>query len=265
MTTTEERLAALEQIIGTKFATARDTGTLAAELKPANQLPTGQYPYILSDYQIRVDIADIWARVEALPATAPTAPTPSAGLSEASVRAIVAGEIAKIPASPGAALSGDVKDQLAAFDIHIDTRRMSIGWEIDYETQAPLQIGGRCAAEIQGRSNVNGTDGQNPGEQHINTEVIVDNDGGWRVRQYAKWWNGRVRNTTNRRTSVIALDSMGDFCGSHIEVGASQDFGQSWYIRTAGTVVDIATYKVGGFIRILKSVAGYGSTDSQQL
>ncbi len=158
-----------------------------------------------------------------------------------------------------------VRQALASYDIHIDNGRLSIGWEIDYETQAPLQIGGRVAAEIQGRSNVNKTDGQNRDEPHVNTQVLCDNDGGWRVRQYQKWWNGRVRNTTNRKAATIALDSVGDLCGSHIEVGASSDGGQSWYIRTQGKVVDFATYKVGGLIRILKSVSGYGAADEQIL
>lgn len=66
--TLEERVAFLEQIIGTKFVTQRDTGSLAAELKPENELPTGQYPYILSDYQIRIGIAKIEAKlVESAP------------------------------------------------------------------------------------------------------------------------------------------------------------------------------------------------------
>ncbi len=59
MTALEERLAKAEKIIGLQFVTERDTGSLAAELKPVNQLPTGQYPWILSDYQIRIGIAEI--------------------------------------------------------------------------------------------------------------------------------------------------------------------------------------------------------------
>ncbi len=162
--------------------------------------------------------------------------------------------------------SVDVRASLAALNIHVDNARLSIGRPIDYQTQACLQLGGDgVAAEIQGISNTRGTDGQNPGEPHINTLVIVDNDGGWRVRQYQKWWNGRIRNTTNRKAATIALDSVGDLCGSHIEVGATSDGGQSWYIRTTDKVVDFATYKVGGLIRILKSVAGYGAADTQQL
>jgi hypothetical protein len=50
------RIAVLEQILGTKFNYPRPTSSIAADLIPANTLPTGQYPYILSDYQIRVGL-----------------------------------------------------------------------------------------------------------------------------------------------------------------------------------------------------------------
>jgi hypothetical protein len=47
----------LKQILGAKFNYPRPTSSIAADLVPANTLPTGQYPYILSDYQIRVGLA----------------------------------------------------------------------------------------------------------------------------------------------------------------------------------------------------------------
>lgn len=160
----------------------------------------------------------------------------------------------------------DVKAALAEYGIRIAANKIGVGVDIDAADPAALQIGGDAAAVVLGVSNTKGTDGQNPTEVHKNSLVVADNDGGMRFRQYLQWTSaGRVRNTTNRRASVFALDSQGDVCKSTLEIGAESDGGQSWYIRTVGNVVEICTYKVGAFVRILKSVSGYGATDSAQL
>lgn len=174
------------------------------------------------------------------------------------------------PPVPSVPVSGDFAAQLvatlAAYDIHIVKGKIGVGMEPDPEDNAALHIGGRANAVILGVSNTGGTDGQNPGEVHKNTMVIADNDGGMRWRQYVQWTvNGKKRNTTNRRLSILALDSKGDLCKSTQEVGEDSDGGQTWYIRSVGPIVDFATYKVGGLIRILRSLAGYGATDVQQL
>ena len=165
----------------------------------------------------------------------------------------------------GTDFAASVLAVLRANDIHVAPGKLAIGRSIDFENQACFQIGGRVAAEISGLSNTGRTDRQNPDEPHENSMVLCDNDGGWRVRQYQTWFNGMRRNTKNRKASTLAVDSMGDVCQSHVEVGVTSDGGQSWYIRTSGIVVDFCTYKAGGFIRILRSVLKYGSTDVQQL
>lgn len=160
---------------------------------------------------------------------------------------------------------------LAKLNIHVRPNKIAIGMK-PLSDAAAIQIGGDAPAVVLGMSNAYAdgrarqTDGQNPDEVHINTFVVADNDGGIRWRQYLQWINGtRTRNTQNRRASVLALDSQGDLCKSTMEVGSNTDGGQSWYIRTEGLVVEFCTYKVGAFIRILKSVTGYGARDEAQL
>lgn len=192
-----------------------------------------------ADNQIRLAIADIYNKM------------PPDGKT-------VAGYVGERQGGSGAV---DVVAALAALDIYVDDGRMSIGWPIDYKTQACFQIGGRVAAEIQGRSNDNRTDGQNPNEPHLNTMVICDNDGSWSVRQYCKWWNGAVRNTSSRQYTRLSIDSKGDFCCSDDRWPK----GQVWYIRKSEGFVDFCAYQVGMIVRILKSIAGYGAADNQQL
>jgi hypothetical protein len=81
------RVVTLEQILG-KIFLGKTSDQLAPELKAANELPGGRYPYILSDYQLRVGLAQIQsglqtqmsglatrvARVEEAAVTAPPAP-----------------------------------------------------------------------------------------------------------------------------------------------------------------------------------------------
>lgn len=152
-----------------------------------------------------------------------------------------------------------VKAALASMDIHVDDGAwFSMGWPIDYENQAHLQLGGRIPAELWGHSNPFRTDGQNPDEWHGNSVVICDNDGGWRVRQYIKWFKGMVRNTLSRPGTMLAIDSWGDVC-----ISDDREHGQAFYLvkRIGQGVIDLCTYITRFRVRILRSQATYGATD----
>ena len=60
----ETAVTRLEAIIGVQFMYDRETSSLAEELKAENELPTGQYPMVLNDYQIRAGIAELAAHIE---------------------------------------------------------------------------------------------------------------------------------------------------------------------------------------------------------
>lgn len=227
--TLEERVAALEKIVG-NFSIPADMA------HPPAELPNGEYPIAFRQKQLGY---------------ATDAAVKTVGEFDARLKALE-----NTPAG-----TADVKAGLAAYDIHIAPGKLSIGWEVDDETQAPLQLGGRVAAEIQGRSNVNKTDGQNPNEPHINTLVVCDNDGGARLRQYMKWFNGKVRNTTNRPGSIFAIfDSMGDTCISDDRWAV----GQFWYWVKSSTRGLFATYQPGVKIEIAES-SSYASIDQKRL
>lgn len=237
----------LEGILGAQFY---DKPLDPSMLKPENTLPNGRYPYMLSDYQLRLGLQDLDNAI--------------ADLRQ---------KVAALPSVPTSTQTGgfNVKDALAAYGVHIAPNKIGIGMEPEGDDASALQMGGDAAPCILGVSNTKGTDNQNPGEVHKNTFVVADNDGGMRLRQYLQWVTDatgkvvRKRNTANRRASILALDSQGDLCKSTMEVGSENDGGQSWYIRTEGLVVEFCTYKVGAFLRILKSVAGYGARDEAQL
>lgn len=172
------------------------------------------------------------------------------------------------PAPPPATVpapSGDFAAQvlavLAANNVHIIPGKLAIGMKPDPMYDAALQLGDTVAAEILGVSNTRKTDKQNEFEIHKNVISVAGNDGGIRLIQYLGWGPlGKIRNTLNRRASILALDSMGDLCKSTEEIGQTSDGGQSWYIRTNGAIVEFCTYKVGGFIRFMKSIFKYGDT-----
>lgn len=68
--TLEERISFLETVVGIKWAT---THPVEADLVPANYLPDDRYPLMLSDYQIRLGIAKVEAKlVESTPGTVET-------------------------------------------------------------------------------------------------------------------------------------------------------------------------------------------------
>lgn len=173
-----------------------------------------------------------------------------------------------VPAPVPVPITGDFAAQLVAalatYDIHIAPGKLAIGMKPDMGADAQFQIGGRGSAEILGRSNMAGLDGQNPGEVHSNVLSVAGNDGGMRLIQYAYWGNGgKQRNTMNRPNTILAIDSMGDICVSDDRIA----YGQVFYLvkRVSQGFIDLCTYQVGHSIRVLKSVAGYGAADSQQL
>lgn len=271
MPTTEARLTELELAV-TKLEGAVNIARLMSPrlspeewdnaIKVAGSLPNGDLNLADNLHQLRVDWAKVWEAIGALkPASAPA--DNSAEINSLASRVTA---LEQRPVTASSSSGGDVKSQLAAYDIHIIPGKFAIGMEPDPDYDASLQLGGNVAAEILGVSNTRGTDGQNPGEVHKNVVSVAGNDGGLRLLQNLGWGpKGKIRTTLNRRASILAIDSMGDVCKSTEEVGATSDGGQSWYIRTAGNVVEFCTYKVGAYIRILKSVAQYGATDSQQL
>jgi hypothetical protein len=182
-------------------------------------------------------------------------------LKEKGVHDVIVQEVlALVPRSSGASV--DVLAVLRDAPVVRMDGKVCLGMD-PVDAHARLQLEG---AEILGKSNINATDPQNPNEPHTNVFSLAGNDGGMRWIQYGYWGpNGKKRNTQNRPLSILALDSMGDLCKSTQPVGSDYDGGQSWYIRTSGQFVDFCVYKVGHAIRILKSAAGYGSTDVQQL
>lgn len=192
---------------------------------------------------------------------APAPPTPP----------VAPGPAPLVPApAPGGDFSAAVLAVLRANDINIVQSatgvKVGIGMEPLLNINEPLQIGDRVAASIYGLSNTRKTDRQNPDQPHGNSLVIADNDGGMRLRQYMTWaWNAvtgqneKVRNTTNRPGTIVAIDSMGDLCGSDDRI----PYGQVWYLvkRIGEGVVDFCSYQIGIKLRLRESRGAYAATD----
>lgn len=239
--TDTERIDELERIVLELQAAIGDYHNPIDLTHPPAELPNHEYPILFRQRQLGVGIDSLVQQVEAI------AQHPTGSVQVPITENHVTGNLV---------VDGDL----------VVGRKLSIGMQPDEAYDAALQIGGNVAAEILGVSNTKGTDKQNPGEVHKNVISVAGNDGGLRFLQNLGWGpGGKIRTTLNRRASILALDSMGDVCKSTEEVGATSDGGQSWYIRTQGNVVEFCTYKVGAFIRILKSVATYGATDAEQL
>jgi hypothetical protein len=245
----EEAVTRLEAIVGVKYASVAPS---PSDIGPHNELPSGRYPLMLSDYQLRLQgvgpmVEDITMLKEDM-------------LAVNDLLVVHDDRLDAVEAKPAASV--DVLAVLRDAPVVRMDGKVCLGMD-PVDAHARLQIEG---AEILGKSNINATDPQNPNEPHTNVFSLAGNDGGMRWIQYGYWGpNGKKRNTTNRPLSILALDSMGDLCKSTQPVGSDYDGGQSWYIRTSGQFVDFCVYKVGHAIRILKSAAGYGSTDVQQL
>ncbi len=164
---------------------------------------------------------------------------------------------------PNVQQPADVVAQLAALNIHVAPNVMAIGMEIEPKSLSQLQLAGAKGASILGRSNVGGTDGQNPGEVHTNSIHVCDTDGGIRFLQYGYWGKGGfVRNTLNRVFSVFAVDSMGDYCVSKTAVGETEDGGQVFYIlfNLAQKFVRLCTFIPGWKMQVREAKA-YGATE----
>lgn len=251
--TDSERIAELERIVTEFQAVIGDYHDRADMANRPAELPNGEYPILFRQRQLGLGIDQAVSEVEAL-----------------------GSRVAALEARPASStLSGDVRDQLAAYNVHIRQNKLTVGMLPDEDDPSALQIGGDAAATILGLSNAyadgspRGTDGQNPGEAHKSTLVVSDNDGGMRLRQYFQWKRvdgaiKRVRNTTNRPAGILALDSRNDLCASRNEVGSESDGGQAWYMRIIGLYAQLCTYKPGGEVHILESTT-YGATDRQKL
>lgn len=274
--TVEQRLAALEEentqlkmCLGLARFMAPRMGQDEWGAAPKYETPSGDLNVADNIRQLRIDWAGVHEELDAHEASIVQLDDRTAPVDNSAEIASLASRVAALEARPvvvSSSSGGDVKSALAAYDIHIIPGKLAIGMEPDPDYDASLQLGGNVAAEILGVSNTRGTDGQNPGEVHKNVVSVAGNDGGLRLLQNLGWGpKGKIRTTLNRRASILAIDSMGDVCKSTEEVGATSDGGQSWYIRTSGNVVEFCTYKIGAYLRILKSSITYGSTDQAQL
>jgi hypothetical protein len=165
----------------------------------------------------------------------------------------------------GGGTGATAAEQLAALNIHVLRNKLSVGMLPILDSKSAIDIGGEASAVILGGSNMNAdhspahTDGQNPGEVHINGIVVADNDGGLRWWQYAYWnkLGQKVRNTNpadpryNRPNTTVALDSYGDLCISDDRVS----WGQVFYLvkRISAGFVDLCTFRTDFKIRLRQS------------
>lgn len=228
-------------------------------LTSANELSNGDYNlgiaqkltnYILRDQARKID--ELEGRIKALEAR------PS-------------GSVTPAPQPEPTPAPSDTAAIIAALEtqgIYVEQNRLGVGIRPIPDSQSALHIGGESGAEITGVSNTKGTDGQNPGEVHISSFVVSDNDGGMRWRQYLIWGkNGKKRNTTNRPASILALDSVGELCSSQQQVDSDVDGGQNWYIKIdwARRLVRFVTFKVGWRPTIEACSTTYGDADEKLL
>lgn len=150
------RVEVLEQILGKVFL-GKSSDQLAAELKPANELAGGKYPYLLSDYQLRVAFGGVVNQ--------------TAGL---------AARLAAIEAQA----AGGQPVGTAVFDV-IKARRVCIvdaGLPCDDDWNAQLQIRGNGLANIGLEANMAHIDPQDAEHTHV-SQVNVSTDGGTRIQQ----------------------------------------------------------------------------------
>lgn len=159
------RIAVLEKMLG-KEHLGKAAAELQAALVPANELPGGKYPYILSDYQLR-----------------------TAGL--AGLQTQITGLAARVSAIEAQAAGGQPVGT-AVFDV-IKARRVCIvdaGLPCDDDWNAQLQIRGNGLANIGLESNMAHIDPQDPEHTH-SSQISNSTDGGTRIQQ-------NVRSTFSR-------------------------------------------------------------------
>src|SRR5688572_25218630 len=137
----EAKVTRLEQMLGTGFL---DRAPAQSDLVPANELgASGRYPYILSDYQIRVGLAQL--------ATGLQAQITGFGQRLAVVEA----------SGPAAAPSTGAAPFASGNDLIIPTGRLIFGSGCQSDAAAIVQICGQVDANIHVESNINGAQYQN--------------------------------------------------------------------------------------------------------
>lgn len=249
--TIEQRLALLERAVG-------DFTTRAEMANPPAELENGEYPILFRQRQLGLAVDQAVKLVSDFA-------TANANLQArvAALEAKQSGDV-QVPPAPGdipADLAGAVLNVLRnAPSVRIDGT-LALGGDPRPNSHAQIHIhGGLGAAHILGISNETGNDKQNPNEVHESEFVISDTDGGIRAIQYGRFFNGKIRNTTNRPMSIFALfDSMGDTCVSDDRI----PHGQIWYIvkRIGERFVDFCTYQVGHRPRLMAAQGEYAAND----
>lgn len=152
------RVAALEQVLGTSFL-GKTSGQLQLELKPANELPGGKYPYILSDYQLR-----------------------TSGLG--GLQSQVSGVTARL-AAVEAAVAGGYQVGTAVFD-KVRANKICVGdADCDGDWNADIQVRKNYSAVIGLEANLAKVDPQDAMHTHV-SQVSVSQDGGLRWQQNAQ-------------------------------------------------------------------------------
>ena len=191
------RVEVLEQILGTKFNYPRPTSSIAADLIPANTLPTGQYPYILSDYQIRVGLEAFATKGEV-----------------GGLQAQLTGLASRLSVVEGTDHSGSASAPFAEGANLIVPGKIIVG-DCDGGYPQLLQLCGQGNAGIRLSSNRNHQNNQGA-EEH---EHLIDGsaDGGLRILfnwnckegEAATVDNGACWRNPNRPRRILGFDSMG--------------------------------------------------------
>jgi hypothetical protein len=145
----EEKVAFLEQFVGTQFV-GKTSAELAAALNPSSTLPGGRYPLFLSDYQIRVGLAGI----------------------EGGVQAQVTGALQRIAALEGNSGNNPIGTLVAG--------KLILGQCAKSDQAAQISICGSDAS-LYMESNTDGTQFQNPSRHY--GMFGMSSDGGIRILQ----------------------------------------------------------------------------------
>lgn len=154
----EQRIAVLEQILGQAFL-GLTSSELAARLTPANELPGGRYPYILSDYQLRIGLAE----------------------AVSGLQAQVNGALQRVAALEGNSGHNPITTLVVE---KVRANRICIGeFDCSPNLSAPLQIRMNNGAQIAFESNLNHQQVQDTAS-HVG-QINLAPDGGLRLQQNA--------------------------------------------------------------------------------
>jgi len=165
----EDRVVVLEQMLGKSFLTRPPA---PSDFVPSNELgASGRYPYIISDYQIRLGLAAGFTGQQAQLSGFATRMA-AAERSIDSLRNVTAGTTGPIiaPFSNGN-------------NLYIPTGKLIIGTGCPSDAQAQIQICGSGDANIMAVSNQNGQQYQNA-SAHVGMWSL-SSDGGLRILQNA--------------------------------------------------------------------------------